>query len=224
MDILEKILTGNLGYGSVVLIVMLFVGVYQQFIVPKLDKADLLEEKKNAEILELQQLVKSKDILLEESIESQKLQTQAIEKLADSNVSQVASIENLSNLENLKKIITRIQDEIERLVEKTREDSIEIKQGIKHESIIIERLKEGIENKLEPLLKEGNTEAVETRNSIQKNIRDLNTQRYNDQTQISTSLINISNELSELKSLTSVQLNSRLLHSRSEDGTMQELK
>lgn len=212
MDLLTKLLTGNLGYGVVIIIVGLFIFVYQMFIQPKLKDYDTLENRLRSVEDEYKAKIDEKDKMIEDGLETIASQQTSIEeqialsvKLQDT-VQKISSIDTLqqTNL-SLERAIEVLSGEIKVLVSK-QDDSSKVLNAE------LDRLVSTLRDTTESLLTSKFTDAetaqkqIDARlGSVEQLCRDIVNSSSSTSTQLSTSLSSIESGISDLRGMYAFQ-------------------
>ena len=225
MDILEKILTGNLGYGVIIILAAVFFAVYQIFIVPKLQRVDGLEnnlrnlrEKHKEEVDSLRAEHKEKvdelDQLIADGISTISSQQETIAGLEKHGSDQASTIEKLTRIDTMvqtslaiKQALEKLEDELEGLSKELKTNSLETENAYKG-------LIKSVNEELSPVIRQqfkdfgDKSKEVESRlGSVESLCREMITLKSTGTSQLSSSLAVIESGISDLRGLYASQRN-----------------
>lgn len=227
-SLINSLLTGNLGYGTIIIILGLFYAVYVMFIVPRLKEVDVLENKVTAKDEE----IKGKDVTISSQMDTVNSMQKTIEALTENLVKQENTIQALNKISTLETTTLKIpvaMDELcKSLIKKleTVDDAVRERLVNTNEAVVKQdKALLTCVNAIEELSSafEANFNEIESRlNQVESLCREIASNRASSSNQVSVTLSTIQSELSQMRGLVATQRNQSLLGNA--DVPMQEIK
>lgn len=225
MDIIEKLLTGNLGYGVIIILAAVFFAVYQIFIVPKLQRVDGLEnndrdlrEKHKQELEELREKHEKKvaalDALVADNIGTLASQQETIANLEQHVGDQASTIEKLTRIDTIVQTSLDIRQAIDKLEDTLSSMSKDLKNSSLETENAYKGLIKSVNEELAPVIRQqfkdfgDKSKEVESRlGSVEALCREMITLKSTNTSQLSSSLATIESGISDLRGLYASQRN-----------------
>lgn len=224
-NILEKLLTGNFGYGSIILIVGILVGLYYTIIEPRIKDLEQQKENDDETIKGLRKDVKDKEEQLSNALETIANQQDTISENVVTISKATSLTENLAKVETLEQLVHQLSNRVEDTQKAIKDSSKEVANELNKDGHIIKSLKEQVDR----FGKEYSDTQQDFRaklKSIEESLSQMASSKYSEQSELSSKFSSLVSDINDLKSLIAVQRSSFARGSQNyEDlGMMQELK
>lgn len=223
-QILEKILTGNLGYGTIIIIVGILVACYYAIIEPRIKQLEKQKEKDDSEINELKSKIEGQDTLIKDNLKVIQDQQKTIGENAEAMLKTSTLIESSFKVETLEQLMLKLSEKLEDIASDSKDISRELMNELNKDGHILEGFKATIEG----MSKENSSSIskLEKRmESIDKNIQSITSSRYDIQSDTSARLSSLVTEVRDLKSMLAMNRSySRSIGGQEDYSVMQDLK
>lgn len=225
MDIVEKLLTGNFGYGSIILIVGILVGLYYAIIEPRMKDLEQQKKEKDETIKSLRDDVKAKEEQLEKALDTVAEQQQSISHQSDALNKASSLTENLVKIETMEQLINQLAQKVEGVDKTVKDSAKEVTNELNRDGHIIVTLKEQVE-RFGKDYSDTQTTVLNRIKSIEDSLQQIASSKYSDQSDLAAKFSSLVSDINDLKSLIAMQRSSftRGSHGYEDVGMMQDLK
>lgn len=226
MDIIEKLMTGNFGFGSIILIVGIMVGLYYTVIEPRVKQLERDKKEDNDTIKSLKDQIADKDSLVEENLAVITSQQIAIKEQAESLKKQERIAEQFAKIETLEQLVLQCDNKMGEVIATVKDGAREVANELNKDSHTLNGLKEQLEKLSDTTASNYNT-INQSIQKIESSLKQVADAKYTDQSDMVARLSGIMADISDLKTLIAVHRSSTLTNRQSssfEDSMMQEVK
>lgn len=196
----EKLLGGNLGYGTIIIILSLIFFIYKMFIEPKLKETDSLQNQIDTKKDEIKKLTEDKDKVIEQLTATVESQQVTISNQQETILKQETTLNSIGKVETLETVILNLNKEIESITTKLRNSFGEVAdiagKNDRHLATLISAIGD-----LDGILESNFTEMEKRLSSVESLTREIINNRSSSLTQLGTNLANIESGLAQIRGM-----------------------